>query len=180
MKTDNAEIISEPTKTNERISVRMGEKLARNAKKHALMLGETFAEFVQTAVRERIEMLACSKPSANEQIATDSGLVEITPAIRRLAIQMDATPEDLAQDILFSGAMALDNAHALNNDIELNPIHLQHVGNMSPITRRWTLTDILDSMPHETIRDYQKLANRENETIQAVIYREMIDTLPSE
>lgn len=100
MKTNNAETISEPTKINDRLSVRMGEKLAGNARKHAIMLGETFAEFVQTAVRERMEMLAArthAEPTESAMtttnkprmmgrqrcLALDAGLVRI---FRRIAL----------------------------------------------------------------------------------------------
>jgi hypothetical protein len=157
-------------------------KTMDGARTAARALGETLEQFVKTAILERLAELRKTEASTVKPpvITPHEGWVQVTPAIRRLAKQLEVTPEALAQDILLSGSVALDNSLALNEDIELNPILFACTPLEPSFSHRWTITAALDTLPPEFIQDCQRQADYADLTIQAVLFREMLHGLPSE
>ena len=84
----------------------------------------------------------------------------------------------MARALLFAAAVAVDGAYALLDEVELDTIPLTYNSENAAPRARWTLSHALDTMPPAMLAQYQAEADARGETLQKIVYGEMMSSLP--
>lgn len=114
-------------------------------------------------------MRTTQKP-ASRGIITTASTTPITPAVYRLARQFNRQPDELAAELLDRACIAIEDAVGNNCDIgDGKQMVLAAVHTKYRITRRFTITGMLDAMPPDELAEYQSEANAEDQPIQRIV-----------
>lgn len=109
------------------------------------------------------------KPASRGIIATAS-TTPITAGVQRLARHFKRQPDELAAELLDRAVIALEDALGNNCDIGdgtnvvFAAIHAEY-----RITRRFTITGLLDAMPLDELAEYQSEATTEGHPVQRIV-----------